>query len=161
MSSRPRPSSSLPKAPTTLDPSSIISDAAVLTGLYPITIGANAVLHPRARIVSTYGPVTIGPGCVVSERASVGLLNEPAEPSEDAAAVGPEGRSEAPRDAGVTLDRNVSIEPAAVIEARLVGEGSLLEAGTRAGAGAVIGKVCCFFATPSSQQRQLVDDGGL
>ena len=150
MTSRARPTSSLPKAPTNLSPKAVIADTAVLTGLHLITIGANAVLHPRARVNSTYAPVTIGAGCVVSERACVGLLQEPddneggegekgdAEERSGDADVGP-GRENS-RD-GVVLEENVVLEPAAIVEAARVGQSTVMEAGSKIGAGAVIGKV--------------------
>ena len=129
MSSRPRPASSLPKPPATLAPTATIADTAVLTGKHPVIIQAEAVLHPRARLVSTHGPVTVGEGCIVSERGVVGAA--PPEATADLAAT--------------TLGRDVVLEPAAVVEAGAqVGEGSMLEAGSRVGAGAVLGKVGCF-----------------
>ena len=129
MSTRPRPASSLPKPPATLAPTATIADTAVLTGKHPVTVQAGTILHPRARLVSTHGPVTVGEGCVVSERAIVGVA-----PPEAGAEV-----------AATVLRRDVVLEPAAVVEAGAqVGEGSVLEAGSRVGAGAVLGKVGCF-----------------
>src|SRR5262245_19869842 len=46
-----------PKAPATIDPSAVLANHCVLTGLFPITVGARAVLHPHSKVVSTAGPV--------------------------------------------------------------------------------------------------------
>lgn len=127
MSTRPRAAAvNLPKPPVRLDPQSVISDSATLFGTHPITIGANAVVHPRARINSTHAPVTIGAGCIVNERCSVGLQEEP-DPSLP--------------DPHVELEDNVTLEPGAISEASRVGEGSVIEAGAKLERGAVLGKV--------------------
>ena len=124
-SARPRPSSQLPKAPTSIAPTCVIADTAVLTGIHLITISANAILHPRARINSTHGPVTIGEGCIVSEKTSIGFLS----PTEEDGPL------------GMILENDVVVEPAAVVEGRTIGQGTTLEAGSKVCAGAVIGKV--------------------
>ena len=125
MALRQRTTSSQPKPPANLAPTCVISDAAVLIGIHPITIGANAVLHPRSKINSTFGPVIIGPGCIICERGSVGLLQE---------------ADSTVKEPAVELQENVILEPAAIVEAAQVGTGSVLEAGSKAGVGAVIGK---------------------
>lgn len=130
--------------PTTISPTCIIADAAVLTGKHPIIISSNAILHPRARIVSTHGPVTIGEGCIVSEKASVGLLNPPSPlvtTCADASANVAEQAKDGDETPGVVLEKDVVLEPAAVVEAERVCEGTVLEAGSKVGAGAILGKV--------------------
>ena len=124
-SARARPSSQLPKAPTLIAPNCVIADTAVLTGIHLITISANAILHPRARINSTYGPVTLGEGCIISEKTTIGLLS----PTEEE------------RPAGTVLEKDVVVEPTVVVEGRTIGQGTTLEAGSKVGAGAVMGKV--------------------
>lgn len=110
----------------TLDPTCVISDSAILFGLHPIAIGANTVIHPRSQINSTFAPINIGPDCIISERAHVGLQQEPESPSSDSYSV--------------TLQGRTTLEPAAHAEAAVVGEGSLLEAGCRVERGAELGK---------------------
>ena len=134
MSARLRPTSTLPKPPTTLAPTAVIADTAVLTGSHRITIQASAVIHPRARLVTTNGAMSIGEGCIISERAIVGAM--PAEGSN----ILPTKEGEGPRE--VLLGSDVLLEPAAVVEVgSTVGEGSTLEAGSRVCAGAELGKV--------------------
>ncbi|KAJ5637868.1 hypothetical protein N7490_007747 [Penicillium lividum] len=61
-----------PKAPVKADPTSTIADTAVFQGKYPVTIGANTVIHPRARFYTYEGPIIIGDGCIISEKAIIG-----------------------------------------------------------------------------------------
>ena len=140
MSTRPRPSSQLPKAPTSLSPDCVIADTAVLTGTHLISIGANAIIHPRARIVSTHGPVIIGEGCIISEKAVVGLPTSAEDPTPDTD----------PSIQSIELDRDVVVEPSATVQGGKVGEGSLLEAGSKVCAGAVLGKVRWQPSLPKS-----------
>ena len=88
-------------------------------------IGARAVLHPYAKINSTEGPVIVGEGCVVWEKAVVGL-----------------GASDGGGDGvGVKLEKNVVVEACAVVEAEVIGEGSVVESFAKVGGGATVGKV--------------------
>ncbi|KAJ5630981.1 uncharacterized protein N7484_011081 [Penicillium longicatenatum] len=61
-----------PKAPVKADPTTTIADTAVFQGKHLITIGANTVIHPRARFYSYDGPIIIGDGCIISEKAVIG-----------------------------------------------------------------------------------------
>ncbi|KAF2401046.1 hypothetical protein EJ06DRAFT_493694 [Trichodelitschia bisporula] len=119
-----------PKAPTTLDPASTVASHALLTGPHRITVRARAVLHPYARIMAGGGPVDIGEGCIIWEKALVGCGDSKIT----------EGEEEDAR--GVRLGPNVVIETGAVVEAREVGEGSMIESFARVGVGARIGKYC-------------------
>ncbi|KAJ5733923.1 hypothetical protein N7493_002709 [Penicillium malachiteum] len=68
-----------PKAPLKADPSSTIADTAVFQGTYPVTIGANTIIHPRARFYAYEGPIIVGDGCIISEKAVIGAApNTPA-----------------------------------------------------------------------------------
>jgi dynactin-6 len=102
-----------------------ISDLALLVGTKLITIRSDTVIHPRAKLISSYAPVTIGKACILSERSAVGLQS----PSSDQ----PEG---------VVVEDCVVVEVGAIVEAKRVGEGSIIEINARVGKGAVIGKVC-------------------
>ncbi|MCJ1317565.1 hypothetical protein MMC15_002890 [Xylographa vitiligo] len=124
-----RPASVVPKPPSSLSPTCIIAETASLTGTNLITVSANAVLQARAKIIATYAPVVIGEGCVVCERASVGLLNAESDEEEESGI-------------GVILEKNVTVEAGAVVEAKFVGEGTTIELGARIGKGAILGKHC-------------------
>ncbi|KAF4312674.1 Dynactin subunit 6 [Botryosphaeria dothidea] len=120
-----RASSSLPKAPATIHPSAIVANHAVLTGHHAITIAAGAVIHPNARVTSLHGPVVIGEGCIVYEKATVGIPE----------LEGGQGR-------GVVLDKNVVVESSAIVQAALVGEGTTIGADVKVGLGSAVGKFC-------------------
>jgi carbonic anhydrase/acetyltransferase-like protein (isoleucine patch superfamily) len=69
------------KPPTELHPTAHLDPQAYVQGTHTITLGDNVVIHPRARLVSTYGPLTIGAGTVISERCVVGgPVPDPKEP---------------------------------------------------------------------------------
>ena len=121
------------KPPTTLHPTCTIDTNASLFGTYPITISAGAVIHPRARLVSTHAPITVGEGVVVCERGYVGIGVLGLDGSEP-----PRGRE---AEVGVTLEKGVVVEPQAVVEAESIGEGTALEAGCKVGRGVVVGMV--------------------
>lgn len=113
-----------PKPPTSLAPSIAISDAASLIGSKLITIGGDTIIHPRAKLISTHAPVTVGSACILSERSTVGLqAPSPSQPE------------------GVTLEDFVVLEVGAVVEAKRVGEGSIIDINAKVGRGAVVGKV--------------------
>lgn len=119
----------LPAPPITRSQQALIHENASLTGTHPITVGADAIIQPRAKIISSHGPVTIGNGCVVAERAVVGLVSS----------LGAE------KDKGwggeVILGNGVIVESGAVVEGKMLGEGTIVEVGAVVGRGSVIGKV--------------------
>jgi dynactin-6 len=141
-----RPVSTAPKPPTSISSSCVIAETATLLGIDPITISANAIIHPRAQLNSTYGPVTIGDGCIVWERASLGLLSE----VEDEEGIISEG---------VELGKNVTVEAQATIEAQSIGEGTVIEYAARIGKGSVLGKVRCLPKTSGLVDRTDIHDG--
>ena len=122
MSRRPAPT--VPKPAIVIAPSATIADTAVLTGTYPIVIGGNTVIHPRAKLNSTYGSVTVGERCIVHEKASIGISS-----------------TTETKDPGVKLAEDVVVEATAVVEATEVGKGTVVEVGARVGIGAVVGQV--------------------
>jgi dynactin-6 len=135
MSSSKRVSSALPapKPPTSLALTCIVPELASLTGTKPISIRDHTVIHPRAKLISAYGPITIGSTCIISERSTVGLQSLP----------------HASQLEGVVLKDYVVVEVGAVVEARSVGEGSVIEINAKVGNGAVIGKVWVYaFSSP-------------
>ncbi|PQE33554.1 transferase hexapeptide domain-containing protein [Rutstroemia sp. NJR-2017a WRK4] len=115
-----------PKPPTSLSSSVTIPDHASLIGTNLITIHSHTVLHPRAKLNSSFAPITIGSQCIISERSSVGMLHFPS----------PE------QAAGVTMENYVVVEVGAVVEASRIGEGTIIEVNARVGRGAVLGKHC-------------------
>ncbi|TKX20580.1 hypothetical protein C1H76_7391 [Elsinoe australis] len=93
------------KPPCKIDPTAIISDKAILVGSHPISIGANTVLHPFAKLDSTHSPLTIEDYCIVCERATVGHVNP------------------ANGDSAITIRSHVNIETGSTVEAVEIGKG--------------------------------------
>jgi dynactin 6 len=60
------------RPPLEIHPTAHLDPQAYVQGTFTITIGPNVVVHPRARLVSVYGPVIIRAGTVISERCIVG-----------------------------------------------------------------------------------------
>lgn len=54
-----------------LGASCVVCSEALLTGPHPIRLGAGCIVHPRARIDSSLGPITIGANNVLEEWATV------------------------------------------------------------------------------------------
>lgn len=117
--SRP-PTIELAKPPVDFSPSIVVAETALLTGTHRIRIASNTVIHPRAKLNSTLGPITIGSHCIISERTQITAQN--AE--------------------GLTIGDGVIVEVNAVVEAKEIGEGTTVEVGVKVGKGAVVGKVC-------------------
>jgi dynactin-6 len=112
-----------PKPPTSLSPTLIIAEHASLVGSYLITLGSNTIIHPRAKLNSTYGPITVGSNCIISERSMIGLQGR-----------GADGE-------GVVIENGVVVEVGAAVEAKVVGEGCVIEVNAKVGRGAVLGRV--------------------
>ncbi|KAG0644401.1 trimeric LpxA-like protein [Tuber brumale] len=107
MPPKPRPSEAVAKPPTVLASTVVIAEAASLTGTFPIKIGANTVIHPRAKLTSAHGPITIGEYCIICERTQI-----------------------CPPDAeGLVIGDGVVVEVNAVVEGSVVGAGSVVEVG--------------------------------
>lgn len=153
-----RRSSTVPKRTSLLPkPSSIVLDASVLiaqhvqlTGTYAITISSNSILHPHCKVSSAMAPILIGEGCVIHEKAKIGLgmsaeldaeskRNSMASVRSSTTSI----RDSIGRD-GVVLGRYVVVESNAVVEASEIGEGTVIEVGAVIGRGCIIGKVKDF-----------------
>ncbi|KAJ4351086.1 hypothetical protein N0V95_004133 [Ascochyta clinopodiicola] len=144
-STAPKRTSLLPRPSSiAVDPSALIAQHAQLTGTHPITIGPGAVLHPHSKVNSTGSVVMVGEGCVVFERARVGVAE--VETGRPELSRRTSGMSAGGRGDGVVLGRNVVVETNAVVEAAEVGEGSVVEVGAVVGRGAVVGKYCTISA---------------
>ena len=91
------------RPPCQIDLKAIISEKAIIVGIHLVTIKANAVLHPYAKIDSTHGPIIIGDSCIVSERAVIQA---------------PSGSPPS----GVQIGDHVTIETSAVVQSSVVGQ---------------------------------------
>jgi dynactin-6 len=142
-STAPKRTSMLPKPSSiALDPSVLIAQHAQITGMHPITLGPNTILHPHSKISSALAPVVLGEGVVVYERAKVGLGVGPDVDAESRRSSMASARSSATiRNDGTLLGKNVVVESNAIVEAAEVGEGSVIEVGAVLGRGCVLGRV--------------------
>ena len=132
MTSRPAapPAKRVPKAavlPTTktpckIHPSAIVADKAQITGEHTVEIGENAVIHPYAKIRAEGGAVVVGRNSMVYERAVVGVA---------------EGVNQ-----DVTIGEGVNIESGASVEAKIVGDGSIVDVHAAVGRGTILGMYC-------------------
>ncbi|EPE27762.1 Trimeric LpxA-like enzyme [Glarea lozoyensis ATCC 20868] len=113
-----------PKPPTSLSPTLTIAEHASLVGSYLITLGANTVVHPRAKLNSTYGPITVGSNCIISERSMIGLQGR-----------GADGE-------GVVIEDGVIVEVGATVESKVIGEGCVIEVNAKVGRGSLLGTHC-------------------
>ena len=111
--------------PTTTHASALVSPSASLTGVYPIVIGANTIIHLRAKLNSSYGPITIGDGCIIEERAVIGIQSQ----------------EERHGGSGVVLGNRVVVQSGSEVQGNIA-EGGIVEVGAVVGAGSTIGKVC-------------------
>jgi len=89
----------------------------------------------------------LGEGCVVFERAKVGVgmgaeVDAGSRRSSVAAGRSSAHVRESMRSEGTFLGKNVVVESNAIVEAAEVGEGSVIEVGAVIGRGSIIGKVC-------------------
>ena len=107
------------KPPVDLHPACVIDGNAQLIGTYLIRIGANTIIHPKARLNSTNGPITIGESCIISERSLLQASDQ----------------------SGLVVGDAVLIECNAIVEGKEVREGTDVEVGVKIGKGAIVGKV--------------------
>ena len=128
-------------------PTTLVSASAILTGTQPISFGPNVIIQIRARISSAYGPINISENCIISERASIGLLSPPA----------PTESEDDP--AGMSLAPGVVIESGATVEAASIGAYTIIEAGAKVGKGAVIGDHCKVCAMVQVAEGAVVGNG--
>jgi len=156
-STAPKRTSILPKPSSIfLDSTVLIAQHAQITGTHPVTIGPNTVLHPHSKLSSAVAPVVLGEGCVVFERAKVGVgMGGEGDGGAEGrrGSMAPPARSssmhvrDSMRSEGTVLGRNVVVDSGAVVEAAEVGEGSVIEVGAVLGKGSIIGKVYHFCHT--------------
>ncbi|CAO2655637.1 Nn.00g044400.m01.CDS01 [Neocucurbitaria sp. VM-36] len=159
----PKRTSLLPKPSSiNLDASVLVAQHAQLTGTQPITIGPNSVLHPHSKISSALAPVVLGEGCVVYERAKIGVGMGAELDAESRRSSMASSRNSAStgsiRDEGTVLGRNVVVESNAIVEAAEIGEGSVIQVGAVLGRGCTIGKHCTISAASVIPQNTRLPD---
>ncbi|EKD14811.1 transferase hexapeptide domain protein [Drepanopeziza brunnea f. sp. 'multigermtubi' MB_m1] len=115
-----------PKPPTQLSSSLVIAEQAQLVGTELITLGSDTIIHPRAKLNSSFAPITVGRQCIICERSQIGLQSDPPDEAKY----------------GVVLEDGVVVELGAVVEARRIGEGTVIEVNAKVGKGAMLGKHC-------------------
>lgn len=126
MTSRPahskRPSSTAvaelaAKPPCKIHPSAVVADKAAIIGSHEVELGEHTVLHPGARIKAENGKVTVGRCSIICETAVIGGEGD------------------------LHIGDGVVIESGAIIEAKSIGDGTVIESKVKVGRGAIIGKV--------------------
>lgn len=129
-------------------PSAIIADKAQLSGPGTITIDADVIIHPHAKLAATLGNVSIGSGSTVSEKAIIGLTSAPSSTSNvDAAA-----------QTDVVIGDGVNVESGALVEARKIGDHSVIGINSKIGRGAVVGKWCKVAALCEVKVDEVLED---
>ena len=98
-------------------------------------------------MTAAYGPINISENCLISERASIGVLSPPA----------PTQAEDKPT--GVSLGPGVVIESGAVVEAASIGAYTIIEAGAKVGKGTVVGEHCKVCALVELGEGAVVGDG--
>lgn len=113
------------RPPLEIHPTAHLDPQAYIQGTFTITLGANVVIHPRARLVSIRGPLTIRAGTVILERCVVGgpgpdpkepLPSPPEVPVNTVIGQNVVLQASAEVQAGAVLDDACLIEPRAVIK---------------------------------------------
>ena len=111
------PAPSTPRAPVTVHPTATIADAVVFQGTHPIAIGAETIIHPRARIYSFEGPVIIGERCIISEKSTIGTASPTPTPTPNGTPTGSETGAGTGKEEGIPtrISHSVTIAPLASI----------------------------------------------
>jgi NDP-sugar pyrophosphorylase family protein len=119
-SSAATPAEAIVKPPCKIHPSAVISEKTQITGSHAVELCEDSVLHPHCKIKADHGMVFIGKSTIICEATIIGVV---------------EGEG------NVIVGDGVTIEAGAVVEAKCVGDGTVIEAKVKIGKGAVIGKV--------------------
>ncbi|KAI5356876.1 Putative trimeric LpxA-like superfamily, dynactin subunit 6 [Septoria linicola] len=99
----------------------VVSDKAQITGSHTVELCDNSVLHPHCKIKADHGIVYVGRSTIICEATIIGVT---------------EGEG------NVIIGDGVLIEAGATIEAKSIGDGTVIEAKAKIGKGAMIGKHC-------------------
>jgi dynactin-6 len=146
----PKPSS------LTLDSSVLVAQHCQFAGTYPITVGADTILHPHSKISSALAPVTLEEGVIVYERVKIGVgIGGDTEDSRRSSVQSAASARDSMTAKGTVIGPNVVIETGAIIEAAEIGEGSVIEVGASIGRGCVIGKVSCLPCLRADDEAEL------
>lgn len=129
-----------PRPPLQIHSTAIVADKAQITGSFPVTIGENAIIQPWARIRADHGSVVIGNNSTIAEKAVVGLKEASADQD------------------GVMVGEDVSVETGAVVEAREVGQGCIVEVNAKIGKGVVLGKWSTIAPLEEVTERETIND---
>lgn len=111
----------------------IIADRAQLIGPHTITIDSHTILHPYCKLSASSGNITIGVNCIIAEKALVG--------SSDSSSPSRPGEEETGGEDCIVAE-GVSIESAAQVSGKRIGEWSTIGVGATVAKGAVVGKWC-------------------
>ncbi|KAH9812963.1 transferase hexapeptide [Teratosphaeria destructans] len=135
--------SSIPaaKPPCQIHPSAVIAEKAVLVGTHQVTIGPNTILHPYAKIRAENGPVMIGANSAIYENAIVGTSIDNSNLEQ-----------------AVIIGDYVNIESGAVVEAKSVGDGSVIDVNAVVGGGTVLGRWCRVGPLERVKDGEVLED---
>lgn len=122
----PAPPSSTSSSSLLLRAGCVVCSEATLDSTFPLTIGAGSIVHPKACIQATHGPVSIGAGCILEEWAVV--------------------RCTAANPQGISVGDCSLIRVGAVIEGN-VGEGCVIECRAQVGPQASVPPGCVIGPT--------------
>ena len=116
-----------------------IADKAQLIGPGTIVIGEDTLLHPHAKIIAEHGDVTIGKGCIIAEKAVVGVTQNILHND-------------------VSIGEGVSMESGAMFEGSSIGNHSTIEVNAKVRRGAVIGQWCKIAPLCEVGEDEVLDD---
>lgn len=109
------------KPPCQIHASAVVAEKASITGSHTVELGENTVVHPHATIKAENGKVIIGQNSIIYETAVVGGEGD------------------------IKIGDGVVIESGAIVEAKSIGDGTIIEVKVKIGRGATLGKVqCCM-----------------
>ncbi|KAL2869848.1 Mg-dependent acid phosphatase [Aspergillus lucknowensis] len=112
------------QAPVSASSSATIAESAIFQGTHPITIGRGTIVHPRARIYATEGPVVIGGECIISEKCIIGTpptttttttTSSSSSSVPDASSAGGGGGGSGGEEFAIHISSNVTVGPLATI----------------------------------------------
>ncbi|CZT24295.1 uncharacterized protein RCC_10016 [Ramularia collo-cygni] len=123
-----------PKPPCQIHASAVVAEKASISGSHAVELGENTVLHPFAKIKAENGKVSIGRSSVVCETAVVG------------------------GECDVHIGDGVVIGTGAIVEAKSIGNGTVIEAKAKIGRGAKVGKYCKITPLNEIKPNEIIPD---
>ena len=149
------------KPPIAPHPSATIADSVIFQGTHPITIDAESVIHPRARIYSFDGAVRIGRGVVVGEKCVLGT-----PPGSGSTDLGVDEGQAGMEDKTIQISNYTMVSPQSALHAGVVlEEAVIVDTLVTVGRGARVGghtKICagCRLAPGARVKEWMVVWGG-